>query len=72
MKTVRAKYPISIRSDVIPKDAIGQMVTLKDADNIREFFPNLCEKEDGELYLVKFPSVKQPFLCGVKQVEVVR
>lgn len=67
---IKAKYPIKVGNVLIPRGEIGTTVKIEDAENVRRAFPNLKEKGNSDLYLVQFPTVNLPFICGAKQIEI--
>jgi hypothetical protein len=55
--TVRLKYPAKVGKTLLPKGAEGQVIGVSNSPSIRATFPNLCHKDDGYFYIVRFPDL---------------
>ena len=68
--TVQAAFTISVGGKLIPCGALGRMVPMDKALNIKKAFPGLDYKPGGSYRLVEFPDSPHtaPFLATLKQI----
>jgi hypothetical protein len=66
---VRLKFPARVGSKILPKGTEGYAKGISNSPRIRETFPNLSERSDGYLYIVKFPDVED-CLFDKSQLEI--